>query len=209
MKEITDSVDPRIMFKHQSLMQDYHELRKEREFKMRKLEMMKQRRSTLDAEVRFLKRRYKQLKQDQTLDTSSPGMLRLSESGYSKVPSKRKKNSTMDEKEALSLDKKNPKRSRGNEVLTNSIPLPDLNGDGSTFKVPGFDLNQISREEEEPEASGGQVIAQATKKAMLGNGNDDVHCEMKLPICRDVEKELNRAAVKRKVSWQDPVALSV
>ena len=28
MKEITDSVDPRIMFKHQSLLQDYHELRK-------------------------------------------------------------------------------------------------------------------------------------------------------------------------------------
>ncbi|CAH8355009.1 unnamed protein product [Eruca vesicaria subsp. sativa] len=26
MKEITDSVDPRIMFKHQSLMQDYHGL---------------------------------------------------------------------------------------------------------------------------------------------------------------------------------------
>ncbi|KAF8052516.1 hypothetical protein N665_1549s0003 [Sinapis alba] len=201
MKEITDSVDPRIMFKHQSLMQDYHDLQKETEFKMRKLEMMKQRRSTLDAEVRFLRRRYKHLKQDKTLETS-PNVLRLSESGDLKVPSKRKK-------ETLALDNKNPKRSRGNEVLTNSIPLPDLNGDGSSFKVPGFDLNQISREEEEPEANGGLVVAEATKKAMLGNGVDDLHGGMKLPICRDVEKELNRAAVKRKVSWQDPVALSV
>lgn len=52
------------------------------------------------------------------------------------------------------------------------------------------------------------MVVEATKKAMLGSGNDDL-CEMKLPICRDVEKELNRAAVKRKVSWQDPVALSV
>ncbi|CAH8295459.1 unnamed protein product [Eruca vesicaria subsp. sativa] len=93
-------------------MQDYHELRKEREFKMRKLEMIKQRRSTLDPKGRFLRRRYKQFKQDQTLDTSTPGVLRLSESGDLKVPSKRKKNS---EKEALALDKKNPKRSRGNE----------------------------------------------------------------------------------------------
>ncbi|KAG5413096.1 hypothetical protein IGI04_000663 [Brassica rapa subsp. trilocularis] len=242
MKEITDSVDPRIMFKHQSLLQDYHELRKETEFKMRKLEMMKQRRSNLDAEVRFifpshlltfnwlcgdgyigvallsvffdqkryrfLRRRYKHLKQDQTLETSSPNLLGLSESGDVKVPSKRK-SSSLRQKEELALDNKNSKRRRGDEVLTNATPLPDLNGGGSTFKVPAFDLNKISREEEEPEANGGQVVVEATKKAMLGSGNDDLRCEMKLPICRDVEKELNRAAVKRKVSWQDPVALSV
>lgn len=44
------------------------------------------------------------------------------------------------------LDNKNPKRTRGNEVLSNTTPLPDLNGDGrSTDKFPtGFDLNQIS-----------------------------------------------------------------
>ncbi|KAF3527909.1 hypothetical protein DY000_02036948 [Brassica cretica] len=208
MKEITDSVDPRIMFKHQSLLQDYHELRKETVFKMRKLEMMKQRRSNLDAEVRFLRRRYKHLKQDQTLETSSPNLLRLSETGGVKVPSKRK-SSSLRQKEELALDNKNSKRRRGDEVLTNSSPLPDLNGGGSTFKVPAFDLNQISREEEEPEANGGQVVVEATKKAMLGSGNDDLRCEMNLPICRDVEKELSRAAVKRKVSWQDPVALSV
>ncbi|KAJ0251755.1 Uncharacterized protein HA466_0126710 [Hirschfeldia incana] len=218
MKEITDSVDPRIMFKHQSLMQDYHELQKETEFKMRKLEMMKQRRSILDAEVRFLRRRYKHLKQDQTLETSlnllkSPSK----QSGKRKYSALKLKDAIHNEKDALTLldtsagdlDNKNPKRSRGNEVKANSTPLPDLNGDGRTFKVSGFDLNQISREEEEPEANGGQVVVEATKKAMLGNGIDDLHGGMKLPICRDVEKELNRAAVKRKVSWQDPVALSV
>lgn len=168
---------------------------------------MKQRRSNLDAEVRFLRRRYKHLKQEQTLETSSPNLLRLSESGDVKVPSKRK-SSSLREKEELALEK-NSKRRRGDEFLTDSSPLPDLNGGGSTFKVPAFDLNKISREEEEPEANGGQVVVEATKKAMLGSGNDDLRCEMKLPICRDVEKELNRAAVKRKVSWQDPVALSV
>lgn len=94
-------------------------------------------------------------------------MLRLSESGDLPVkPSlKRKKpNSGLkaavpcsdlkqknticnDKKASCDLEKK-PKRSRGNEVLTNSVPLPDLNGDGNTSvtvnKEPGFDLNQIS-----------------------------------------------------------------
>lgn len=53
------------------------------------------------------------------------------------------------------------------------------------------------------------MLAEATKKEVLGDGIDDLRGGMKLPICRDVEKELNRTAVKRKVSWQDPVALSV
>lgn len=98
---------------------------------------------------RFLRRRYKHLQQeDQTIETS-PNMLRLLESGDMKRRKKnsalRQKDTTCNDKEALALDDKNPKRSRGgNEVLTNSTPLPDLNGDVSAFKVPGFDLNQIS-----------------------------------------------------------------
>ncbi|KAJ4899046.1 Uncharacterized protein Rs2_12997 [Raphanus sativus] len=217
MKEITDLVDPRrIMFKHQSLMQDYHDLRKETEYKMRKLEMMKRKRSALDAQVRFLRRRYKHLKQDQSHETSSPNMLRLSESrGALKVSNngKRKKSSGQGTSFGLKLkdtvcDEKNElsakRSSRGNEVLTSSIPLPDLNDNNTlvTNKVSGFDLNLISGEEEDPEANG-----EAAKNTMIGNGMD---CEMKLPICRDVEKEISRAAVKRKVvSWQDPVALRV
>ncbi|CAH8355718.1 unnamed protein product [Eruca vesicaria subsp. sativa] len=207
MKEITD-----FRFKHQALLQDYHELQKETEFRMKKLEMMKQKRSALAAQVRFLRRRYKNLKQDQTLETS-PSVLRLSESGgdLKVTSSKKKKHSGLrasvpcfdlkhkdtvcNDNVSCDFESKSQKRSRGNEVLTKSTPLPDLNN-----KVSGFDLNRISREEEEPEAKG-----EATKKAMFGNGID---CEMKLPICRDVEKEMSRA-VKRKVSWQDPVALRV
>ncbi|KAJ4873073.1 Uncharacterized protein Rs2_45264 [Raphanus sativus] len=217
MKEITDLVDPRrIMFKHQSLMQDYHDLRKETEYKMRKLEMMKQKRSALDAQVRFLRRRYKHLKQDQSHETSSPNMLRLSEPrGALKVSNngKRKKNSgqgasfDLKLKDTVCNDKNElsaKRSSRGNEVLTSSTPLPDLNDDNTlvTNKVSGFDLNLISREEEDPEANGGE----ATKNGMIGNGID---CEMKLPICRDVEKEISRAVKRKVVSWQDPVALRV
>lgn len=98
------------------------------------------------------------MKQDQTLETS-PDMLKVP----SKQSGKRKKYSAPrhkdticnEKKEALAalldnanceLDNKNPKRTRGNEVLSNTTPLPDLNGDGrSTDKFPtGFDLNQIS-----------------------------------------------------------------
>ncbi|KAL1210521.1 hypothetical protein V5N11_006844 [Cardamine amara subsp. amara] len=204
------------------------EFRKELEFKRSKLEMIKQKRLTLKAEVRFLRRRYNHLKQDQTLETS-PEMLRLSQSGSLGKRKKhtgvraslpcfdlKEKNTIRNEKEALaknaSCDLGNKlKRSRGNEVLTNSVSLPDLNGDGNTSvtnKVPGFDLNQISREEEEPEANGEHMVAEATMNTMLGNGIGDLHDERKLPVYRDVEKELNRA-VKRKVTWQDPVALIV
>ncbi|CAN8326661.1 unnamed protein product [Cochlearia groenlandica] len=227
--------DPRlIMFKYQTLMQDYHELRKETEFKMMKLEMMKQKRSTLEAEVRFLRRRYKHLKKkDQSLETNPKKMLRLSESkdlqGTSKQSGERKKPSSglrasvpcsvlkqkdtiCNQKEALANNNasshlvKKPKRCIGNDVVTNPIQLPGLSGDGNTFvsnKVSGFDLNRISGEEEEPESK--HMVAEATtKNGMVG----DRRGELKLPICRDVEKELSRA-VKRKVTWQDPVALSV
>ncbi|KAF8097498.1 hypothetical protein N665_0286s0009 [Sinapis alba] len=205
MKEITDLVDPRIRFKHQSLMQDYHELQKETEYKMRKLEMMKQKRSTLDAQVRFLRRRYKHLKQDhQTLETSSGKRRKTSSAPRVSVPrfDLKHKDTVCNDNASCGLETKDPKRSRGNDVLRNSTPLPDLNDNTLLVsnKVSGFDLNQISGEEEETEAN-----SEATKNVMIGNGID---CEMKLPVCRDVEKEISRA-VKRKVSWQDPVALRV
>lgn len=53
--------------------------------------------------------------------------------------------------------------------------------------------------EEKPEANGEQMVPEATNNAMLGNGIDELHREMKFRICRD----------ERKVSWQDSVALSV
>lgn len=85
-------------------------------------------------------------------------MLRLSESrGALKVSNngKRKKSSGQGTSFGLKLkdtvcDEKNElsakRSSRGNEVLTSSIPLPDLNDNNTlvTNKVSGFDLNLIS-----------------------------------------------------------------
>ncbi|XP_010447692.1 PREDICTED: uncharacterized protein LOC104730246 [Camelina sativa] len=200
------------------------ELEKDLEVKRRKLEMVKQKRSSLKAEVRFLRRRYQHLKQDQTLVTS-PKLLRLSESGGERkkhsslrasVPcfDLKQKDTICNENEALAKNasrdlEKKLKRSRGKDTLTS---LPDLNGEGNTSvtnKVPGFDLNQISREEDEREVNGENMVAEAMKNAMLDNRVSDLHDnKRKLPICGDVEKELHRA-VKRKVTWQDPVALTL
>ncbi|XP_010526319.1 PREDICTED: uncharacterized protein LOC104803918 [Tarenaya hassleriana] len=234
--------DPRIRLKHETLMEDYQELEKENEVTRRNLEMMKQTRSTLRAEVRFLKRRYNDLMQDRSHGTSLE-MMRLSESGdfrvSSEVNAKRKKQtagmrlpvacfdmkqkSTMyNGKEAmekstgdLGKKQKRNKGNNGNKVSRTPMSLPDLNqtertcnGDGNTSnisKVLVFDLNEISREEGS-QANGKETDAEDMKSRVLGN--DELQGEIKLPICKNVKKGLNRG-VKRKVSWQDPVALRV
>ncbi|KAK1399910.1 DNA ligase [Heracleum sosnowskyi] len=53
--------DAKTMSKFQTLSQDYQELQKEVESSRNKLENVKQRKGTLRAEVRFLRRRYRQL----------------------------------------------------------------------------------------------------------------------------------------------------
>ncbi|RVW96153.1 hypothetical protein CK203_037751 [Vitis vinifera] len=53
--------DAKSRFKHQSLLQDFHELQKETEAMKKKLQSVNQNKLTLLAEVRFLRRRYKYL----------------------------------------------------------------------------------------------------------------------------------------------------
>ncbi|XVE71150.1 hypothetical protein DITRI_Ditri10aG0127400 [Diplodiscus trichospermus] len=65
--------DQRTRFKHQSLMQDFEDLHKETEAMRKKLQMMKERKLTLLAEVRFLKRRHKFLMQNQSSNGASKG----------------------------------------------------------------------------------------------------------------------------------------
>lgn len=46
------------------------------------------------------------------------------------------------------------------------------------------------------------------KKCVVRGGNDDQHNEMKLSACRNIGNGPARAG-KRKISWQDQVALRV
>ncbi|KAF2597538.1 hypothetical protein F2Q68_00007928 [Brassica cretica] len=57
--------DPKVRFRHHSLLQDYQELHMDTEAMRKRLETMQERKATLMAEVRFLRRRYRHLRQDQ------------------------------------------------------------------------------------------------------------------------------------------------
>lgn len=45
-------------------------------------------------------------------------------------------------------------------------------------------------------------------KSLLRGGNDEQHNDMKLLVCRNIGNGPNRAG-KRKITWQDQVALRV
>ncbi|MCE0480829.1 hypothetical protein HAX54_037975 [Datura stramonium] len=91
-------------------------------------------------------------------------------------------------------------------VLRSTTPVFDLNqetGHGGKdvilpSRAPVIDLNEISIGEEEPQAN-----FEEPKRV-----NDDQHRDLKLSICRNVGEGTSRAE-KRKISWQDPVALRV
>ncbi|KAM1154977.1 hypothetical protein EV1_025697 [Malus domestica] len=76
--------------------------------------------------------------------------------------------------------------------------------------TPVFDLNQISREEEEEEfqANYESMRMEEPNKTLHRGGNDDQHNDMKLLACRTIGSGSNRSG-KRKITWQDQVALRV
>ncbi|WVZ19838.1 hypothetical protein V8G54_007160 [Vigna mungo] len=105
---------------------------------------------------------------------------------------------------ALSLSKKELS-------FLNSAPVADLNHeDGSHSGKEAskksiskfFDLNQISREEEE--FLGIEAMRVEEQKRII----EEQHNDMKLSVCRNVGNGSN-SAVKRKISWQDQVVLRV
>lgn len=67
--------DPRIRYKHQSLMQDYQDLEKETNAMKKKMEMLKQHKFTLLDEVQFLRRRCKYLMENQLSSPQQPQQL--------------------------------------------------------------------------------------------------------------------------------------
>ncbi|PSS36167.1 Protein like [Actinidia chinensis var. chinensis] len=98
----------------------------------------------------------------------------------------------------------------------NMNPTFDLNQMERTYigredavrsRAPIFDLNQISGEEElqdnyEP------LRIEEPKKFVIRGGTDEQHNDMKLSACRNVGNRPNRSG-KRKITWQDQVALRV
>ncbi|CAK8564287.1 unnamed protein product [Lathyrus sativus] len=101
---------------------------------------------------------------------------------------------------------------------SSSSPVLDLNhkdrvqsGKEATKKsvTPFFDLNQISREEEELEGNNQSMWIEEQKKSSTQRGvNEEQHNDIKLSVCRNLGEGSSRAG-KRKITWQDQVALRV
>ncbi|KAI8565724.1 hypothetical protein RHMOL_Rhmol03G0283400 [Rhododendron molle] len=116
----------------------------------------------------------------------------------------------------LDLNQKERLLSGMETARRNPFPAFDLNQMESNIvsenavqsRAPIFDLNQISGEEEELQDKYEPLTMEERKKIVMRGGTDEQHNELKLAMCRNVGNGPNRVG-KRKISWQDPVALEV
>ncbi|XP_057753317.1 uncharacterized protein LOC130972973 [Arachis stenosperma] len=74
--------------------------------------------------------------------------------------------------------------------------------------TPFFDLNQISREEEELQDNSEPMIIEEPKRSTQRVVGDEQQNDIMLSACRNIGDGSNRTG-KRKISWQDQVALRV
>ncbi|OMO61716.1 hypothetical protein CCACVL1_23303 [Corchorus capsularis] len=116
------------------------------------------------------------------------------------------------------LNQKQQKHFGGKEVtLRSPLPVLDLNqrervysGKEATARsmTPVFDLNQISTEEEELQANDNSMRIDEFKKSSIRIGSDEQHNDIKISACRNTGNGPNRVG-KRKITWQDQMALRV
>uniref|UniRef100_A0A5B7AV01 Uncharacterized protein n=1 Tax=Davidia involucrata TaxID=16924 RepID=A0A5B7AV01_DAVIN len=147
--------DAKTRFKHQTLMQDYQELQKEAAGMRNKLETMKQRKLTLSAEVRFLRRRYKYLLKNKSAKPPQEREL-VFETQSKKIMKVRRihnKKETTVQKTAPIFDLNQKERISGGKhaALQNATHVFDINqkerinsGKETSLRnpTPMFDLNQ-------------------------------------------------------------------
>ncbi|KAI7756160.1 hypothetical protein M8C21_018940 [Ambrosia artemisiifolia] len=230
--------DVRTRFKHQTLVQDYVQLQQETEAARNNLMALKQKKLTLQAEVRFLRRRHKFLLenksstvQEQVFMNPQPTHIRKSNKvkvhmekrkTLPKLPPSGKKKDRLSipspefdlnfEDSFYGVKQQSVQRAIANQRVRingpKASPYLDLSLKGDTFgsqepfgqtRKPEIDLNQISREEVELQKQHEPFYP--VMHGLIKNGVDKQHADVRLAIFRN--------AGKRKVSWQDPVAVRV
>ncbi|KAG1327538.1 hypothetical protein COCNU_01G014720 [Cocos nucifera] len=182
----------RAWFRHQSLLQDYEELLKETEAKRKQLQKAHQRKLKLVAEVRFLRKRYRCLWRNPTQKTTYR-LKKRSPKIPAQVVSHCRAPNPVTQEEVHQKDR---------SYIVRDAAVP------STSAV--LDLNQVSSPNGE-EMEEFQVEWEPLKVDKLNKCStegDLVANDLKLSICRDVGKGVNRAG-KRKITWLDQVALKV
>ncbi|KAK9060668.1 hypothetical protein SSX86_021375 [Deinandra increscens subsp. villosa] len=223
--------DVRARFKHQTLLQDYLELQQETKAARNQLVTMKQKKQTLEADVRFLRRRHKFLLKTKSSTSQELKSQYIETMQYSKSKKEKvnpQKSSTLPnlplipkliQRGKMHTKKKNiilgqlpPSVDLGRNVNlrgfnlnqrvlgNNSSPVTEFNQKENGFsgkqalnqaRAPIFDLNQISMEEEES----------------FEDHRKEQQNDLMLSICRNVGDGSTNRSGKRKISWQDPVAL--
>ncbi|XP_057767817.1 uncharacterized protein LOC130988078 [Salvia miltiorrhiza] len=116
------------------------------------------------------------------------------------------------------LDRNSKERIFGanDATLRNSAATFDLNLETTPSereaslptRAPIFDLNEISTGEEDFQGSVEANKFEDTRKSLVRGINEEQQNDLKLSICRNAGEGSSRAG-KRKISWQDPVALRV
>ncbi|XP_042507420.1 uncharacterized protein LOC122083619 [Macadamia integrifolia] len=170
--------EARARFKHQSLMQDYQDLFKDMETLKNQLQISKQKRSALRAEVRFLRQRYKHLVAVQSpINPTEPDPHRLMNPEIRGEP----------------LAEKRSYREKEASLPNHSVF--DLNQvsrgeDDDEFQV----LEQVRMEKK------------LKNHLVPMGGGDEQTTDLNLPIFRDIGNGSSRGG-KRKITWSDQVAL--
>ncbi|CAI9783053.1 unnamed protein product [Fraxinus pennsylvanica] len=96
----------------------------------------------------------------------------------------------------------------------NSVAAFDLNrySSGKEARLPSrapiFDLNEISTGDEDFQSNYELLKLDDARKGLVRDLHDEQHNDLKLSVCRNAGKGTTRVG-KRKISWQDPVALRV
>ncbi|KAI3711748.1 hypothetical protein L1987_70291 [Smallanthus sonchifolius] len=220
--------DVRARFKHQTLIQDYLDLQQETLAAISQLEVMKQKKQTLEAEVRFLRRRRKFLLKTKSSTSQELKLQNIETTHYRKSKKEKVTNlpliPNLNQRGKMHIKKKNiipsqppPAFDLGRNVklhcanlkqrvLGNNLSsVTNFNQKESGFsgkealvqaRAPIFDLNQISMEEEEVQES-------------FEDQRKEQQNDLMLSICRNVGDGSANRSGKRKISWQDPVALRV
>ncbi|XP_062196359.1 uncharacterized protein LOC133899385 [Phragmites australis] len=185
----------RASLRYRGLLQDYRELVKETEAKKRRLRMEKLKKQRLLAEVKFLRRRFKSLSENpsQTVvcrvrNPAMPPTLRI---------------------EAWAEDAKH--RSVGSSGKSQAVQLRQ---DGPPMVPPVIDLNEaceLSYDEVETEEFHGypeQLSIDKVKRYPLEGVGAAGPSDVKMPVFLDVRNPAGQPG-KKKISWQDQLALKV
>lgn len=235
--------DARARIKHQTLLQDFMELQQETQAQRNNLTALKRKKLTLQAEVRFLRQRYKFLinnksptPQQQLFAKSQPTQVRKSkkekvnfknQATLHNIDKKKAPQSITQSPEfdlnlgnSLHVKEQSVQRAIANQRVRINGPkinpflesTPKVNLFRSQEPVgqkkPVIDLNQICREEEELQDQC-EPFDHPTK-GLIRNVIDEHQMNVRFRNVPDGSGlRGQQPPLKRKISWQDPVALSV